>query len=68
MLHTKFRGNRTTGTKEEDFLEGFYHIYECDHFGHVTSIITTNFHFLVPESLHIKFGSKRPIVFEKSGF
>ena len=27
MLHTKFRGNRLTGSGEEDFLKGFYHIW-----------------------------------------
>ena len=26
------------------------------HLGHVTSIMSSDFHFLVPESLHIKFG------------
>ena len=26
--------------------------------GHVTSILSTNFHFLVPESFHTKFGSE----------
>ena len=27
MLHTKFRGNRPTGSGEEDCLKGFYHIW-----------------------------------------
>ena len=27
MLHTKFRGNWPTGSGEEDFLSGFYHIW-----------------------------------------
>ena len=28
MLHTKFRGNRPAGSREEDFLMGFfYHIW-----------------------------------------
>ena len=26
MLHTKFRGNRSTGSRE-DFLKSFYHIW-----------------------------------------
>ena len=26
------------------------------HLGHVTSIMSSDFHFRVPESLHIKFG------------
>ena len=29
------------------------------HFGHVTSIMPSNFHFLVPESFHTKFGSEQ---------
>ena len=29
------------------------------HFGHVTSIMPSDFHFLVPESFHTKFGSDR---------
>ena len=28
------------------------------HFGHVTSLIYINFHFLVPESFHTKIGSE----------
>ena len=33
MLHTKFCGNQSTGSGEEDFLKGFYHmVYE--HGGH----------------------------------
>ena len=27
MLHTKFRGNRPSGSGAEDFLKGFYHIW-----------------------------------------
>ena len=29
------------------------------HLGQVTNIILTHFHFLVPKSLHTKFGQKR---------
>ena len=59
MLHTKFRGNRPAGSGEEDFYRVFT-IYEhgC-HFGLVTSIMSSDFHFLVPESFHTKFGSDR---------
>ena len=32
----------------------------ADILGLVTSIISANFHFYVPKSLHIKFGYKRP--------
>ena len=58
MLHTKFRGNRHAGSREEDF-EGFLpHMYMGNggHLGHVTSIISRNFNFHVPEILHTKFG------------
>ena len=50
MLHTKFLENRPAGSGEEDF-ERIFTIYGrgC-HLGHVTRIMLTNFHFLVPES------------------
>ena len=68
MLHTKFRGNRTTGTR---YFLGFFTIYgHGGHLCHVTSIISTHFHFhfLVPESLHKKLVQNGPVVFEKSLF
>ena len=56
MLHTKFHENRPTGSGE-DFLRVFT-IYGCGgHLGHVTIIMSSDFHFLVPESFHKKFGS-----------
>ena len=58
MLHTKFRGNRPVGSGEEEFQRVF-NIYGRCHLGHVTSIIASDFHFLVPESFHTKFGSDR---------
>ena len=60
MLHTKFRGNRHASSREEDFLNVFT-IYGRG--GHVTSIVSSDFHFLVPESFHTKFGSDRHISF-----
>ena len=54
MLHTKFCGNQPAGSGE-----GFYHIYAWWPSCHVTSIISSDFHFLVPESFHTKFGSDR---------
>ena len=59
MLHTKFLGNRPAGSGEEDFLRVFTKYGRGGHFGHVTSIMSTDFHFLVPESFHTKFGSDR---------
>ena len=56
MLHTKFRRNLTAGSRE-DFYRVFA-IYRHDgHLGHVTSIMSSDFHFLVLESFHTKFGS-----------
>ena len=58
MLHTKFRGNRPAFRRR--FLKGLYHIWECGHLGHVTRIMSSDFHFLVPESFHTtKFGLDR---------
>ena len=73
MLHTKFRGNRPAGSGEEDF-EGFYHIRVFTisglggHLGHVTSIMSSDFHFLVPESFHKKLVQIGKVVFEKIRF
>ena len=57
MLHTKFRGNRPAGSGEEYFERVFTKYGHGGHLGHVTSIISSDFHFLVPESSHTKFGS-----------
>ena len=68
MLHTKFRGNWPAGSGEEDFWSVFTK-YGCGgHLGHVTSIMSSDFHFLLPESFHTKFGSDRPVVSEKIQF
>ena len=56
MLHTKFRGNQTTGIRDfELFLPymGMAAIF----------VISTHFYFIVHESLHTKFGLKRPCGF-----
>ena len=58
MLHTKFRENRPAGSGE-DFLRVFTIYGRGGHLGHVTSIMSTDFHFLVPASFHTKFGSAR---------
>ena len=63
MLHTKFHENRPAGSGEEYFLR-FFTIYgHGGHLGHVTSIMLTNFHFLVPESFLTKFSSEWPSSF-----
>ena len=58
MLHTKFHGNWPAGSGEEDFLRVFTIYGRGSHLGHVTRIMLINFHFLVPESFHAKFGSE----------
>ena len=35
------------------------------HLDHLTSIMSSDFHFFVPESIHKKFGSDRKVVSEK---
>ena len=57
MLHTKFRGNRPAGSRE-DFLRVFTIYGRAGHLGHVTCIMLINFHFLVPESFPTNFGSE----------
>ena len=57
MLHTKFRGNRSAGSGEEDFKRVFTIYGYGGHLGHVTSIMSSDFHFIVLESLHKKIGS-----------
>ena len=53
MLHTKFRENRSAGSGD---FQRFSTIYgHGGHLGHVTSIMSSDFHFLVPESFHKKF-------------
>ena len=58
MLHTKFRRNRPVGSGE-DFLMVFTIYGRGGHLGHVTSVMSSDFHFPVPESFHTKFGLDR---------
>ena len=59
MLHTTFRGNRPAGSGEDDFKRGFTIYEHGGHLGHVISIVSSDFHFLIPESFHTQFGSDR---------
>ena len=60
MLHTKFRGIGQLVPERKIFDGLFFSIWgHCGHFGYVTSIMLSDFHFLVPESFHTKFGSDR---------
>ena len=49
MLPTKFRGNWSAGSRE-DFQKVFTIYGHGGHLGHVTSTMSSDFHFLVPES------------------
>ena len=52
MLHTKFLGNRSAYSGEED-VQRVFNIYgHGGHLGHVTSFMSSDFHFLAPESFH----------------
>ena len=57
MLHAKFKGNRTAGSG--DFCRVFNIYGHGGHLGHVTSIILSEFHSLLPKNFHKKFGSDR---------
>ena len=62
MLHTKFRGNRSTGS--EDVRKVFTIYGHGGHLGHVTQIPSTNVRSLYPRRLHIKFGFDWPSGFD----
>ena len=47
-------------------MKGFFTIYGYGgHLGHVTSIMSSDFHFLVPESFHKNLGQIGTVVSEK---
>ena len=58
MLHYKLHVNRPAGSGE-DVLRVFTIYGHGSHHGHVTSIMSSDFHFLVPESFQTKFCSDR---------
>ena len=63
MLHTKFRGNWSAGSKKVFTIYG-----RGGHLGHVTSIMSSNFHFFVPESFLTKLVQNCTVVSEKIRF
>ena len=67
MLHTKFPGNRPAGSGD-DFERVFTICGHGGHLGHVTSIMSSDFHFLVPESFHKNFVQIGTVVSEKIRF
>ena len=68
MLHTKFCGNRSAGSGEEDFQRVSTIYGHGGHLGHVTSIMSSDFHFLVHESFHKNLIQIRKVVSEKIRF
>ena len=63
MLHTKIHENRPAGSGEEDIFRVFTIHRHGGHLGHVTSIMSSDFHFLAPGSFHTKFTSEWPCSF-----
>ena len=57
MLQAKFQDHRTSGSGEEDFQRFLPYMGVAAILINVTSIMSSDFDFLVPESFHTKFGS-----------
>ena len=67
MLHTKFHGNRSTGSG--DFRRVFTIYGRGSHLGHVTSIMLIIYHFHVPYLAYIQnLVKKSPMASDKSKF
>ena len=67
MLHTKFCGNRPAGSTE-DYRRIFTVYGRVGHLGNVTSITSSDFHFLVPASIHTNLVRIATVVSEKIQF
>ena len=67
MLHINIYENRSTGSRDQNFM-ALYHIWTMKPSDYVTNIKLTYFHFLVPKSSNTKFGQKRSSVSEKNKF
>ena len=50
MLHAKIQDHRISGSGKKRSFKVFIIYGHGGHLGHVTSIMSSNFHFLVPES------------------
>ena len=68
MLYNEFRGNRPAGSGEDDFYRVFTIYGHGGQLGHVTSIMSSDFHFLVPENFHTKLVQTGTVVSEKIQF
>ena len=58
MLHVYQVSLKSVNWFQRRFFKGFTIYGHGGHLGHVTSIMSSNFHVLVPESFLTKFGSK----------
>ena len=67
MLHTKFLGNRSAGSGEDFQRVSTIHGHG-GHLGHKTSIMSSDFHFLVTESFHKNLIQIRKVVSQKIRF
>ena len=65
MLHTKFRENWPTGSREEDFLNVFYHIWAWRPSWSCDLDFTIKLSFPCPWMLHINFQFDWPCGFRK---
>ena len=68
MLHTKFRGYRPAGFGVEDIKRVFTIYGHGSHLGYVTSIMSSELHYLVPESFHKNLAQIGKVVSEKIRF
>ena len=66
MLHTKFHGNPPAGSG--DFLRVFTIYWRGGHLGHVTSIMSADFHFLVLKAFKQSLVQIGTVVSEKIQF
>ena len=63
MLHTKFQGYPFIAPEEEDFFKVSTIYGHCGHVGHVTQLISINFHSNSHLSFHMSIGSRSPNCF-----
>ena len=68
MLHTKFRGNRPAGSGEEDFLRVFTIYGRGGHLGHVTNIMSSDFHSMYLKAFVKNLVQIVTVVSEKTQF
>ena len=65
MLHAKFRGNRPTGSGEEDFLRVFTIYGRGGHLGHVTWIFAIKLEMPLPKEAPHKISTRSAKRFQR---